>query len=239
MSNAIVKKTALSDREIDFLDRVHTAANLLAMPGISQREAVEKFIEIFPETDELLARKWLKKGREYIDMGVPADAPVLRARYAAKLRALIDRAGRYLVTDEVEITTEDDPTGPPLTADQVKAGEATNVRRSVKKKTRPNVFHPQVANLIAKLMKEEAVVTGARPKDDEAPRGPTTLIQNNNQTTLHVGASRTADLSNEELMRLAGLDGVKVLPRGRHEVEDPNRQPAPEEVGGDSGAEGG
>jgi len=188
---------------MDFLDRLDTAVRILATPGIRRKEAVDLMIEAYGDLDERKARAWLKKARDRITAGVDIDPEQARAIYVANLDALASKVMPHVVKDQVEIKIKG--------VEEVSEGGATSEdlrKQKVERKIKPGAFDGNAGNLLFKILREKATVMGARPKD-----GPRTVNLNQTNNNLNVmPGDRTAELSNDELVRKVFGDGVKILP---------------------------
>lgn len=212
---AIEQRSALTKGQSDFLDKLHVAARLLATPHLSRAAVMERLLELYPDMAEKEARRWVARAREYIAMGVPEDQGAVRNDYIAKLQALIASCSEHLITDKVEVTVVralDEKPGAPATPRAEGDEEDIELGRvkSAKRKVTPRTFNPAVAQVMLKALRHLAEVNGAAPR---AGGGPRQVVFNNTKNTLNMpGARGTADLSDEDILRLAFGENVKLLP---------------------------
>lgn len=200
-----LKKNSLTPKEMDFLDHLNVAARIISTPGLTFKASVQQFLDEYPKLDEDAARKWIRKARDFIRDGVHEDIEHSKRRYIHKLEWLETVVRKELVKDHVEITVIKDEGGVAEdgTATSGKAAAGAEPRK-VKTKVLTKAFSPQAGNLLFKIMKEHAMVTGARPKDGVRVN----LTQNN----LTVGANKLQDMDNDDLLKQLGFSNAKVLP---------------------------
>lgn len=212
------RRGALTPKQIDFLDKLHVAARIVATPHLTKRGMVDTLMDAYPGTDEAEgmsepeARLWIRRAREYIATGAPADLPDLKADYVAKLDWFIALLSKHVVKDQVEVVATSQAV--PVKADQSGAEADAETKdagriRTIKRKVRADAFNPAIAATLLKALREYGEVTGARPKN-----GPKSVTVHNTQNNVVMPGRSTSELGNDALMRI--LDGrARVLPEPR------------------------
>jgi hypothetical protein len=209
----LAKRSALTPDQAKFLDRLHTATRLVATPHLSPGKVIELLMESYPDLTEPVARRWVKRAKEYIALGVPEDLNELRNDYIQKLDWFIKTCSQHLVKDKSEITIVRE------------IGEGGSVDagkpKSAKKKVQTDVFNPAVAQILFKAIREYGDVTGGRPK-----AGPSSVTINNTQNNVMMPGRLTSEMTNEQLLRQALGDEARLLPEPGAAREVPTGIPA-------------
>ena len=205
------KVEGLSASEIDLIDRCRTIAGWIAR-GISNRQVIEMIIESWPTRggandgapmSESAARSWIIKARQYIATSAAEDIDI-RQMYLMRLHDFAMRLEAKMIHDIEEITV--------VSAEGSEGAGA--VAKRVRRKVKPDALDVPAASLYFKVIKEHAIVSGARPKD--GPKS-VSFTQNNVQSA----AVATSTASNAELLEIVGLRGVEILQDGTTGAQAP------------------
>lgn len=213
---------ALDVREYELLSRLFSITVWLAK--FPKRSQVVAHVRQEYECTDPVAELWVRKAEDMIALGVLDGVDDSRKLYHLRLNHLFGTLMQHLIKDQVEVTTK------PLnlkivTEDGVPTGKFQQVDGRITK-VKHQALDPAVANMLFKLAKEMAHVTGGRPMTGRGGGGigrvGTVNVQINHGEL--PSAQQADQLSNEQLARLMGAEIVQVLPGNIIDAERSERQ---------------
>jgi hypothetical protein len=197
---------ALTKTEYEFICTMNRVCQKLAL--MPRDEAIQEVAADFG-MDKTKARKLVLKAEEFLASGIFESTERSRDLYRARLTEIYSICMKHAVTTHVEQTTK--PQRVEILVKDSETGQevmSKDVRNVTTTKVKPNTLNTSALKTALAAAREEAEITGGRPRDRKASFSFTQINTGTGQANQPMSAQDVLGLNTDKLLERLGAERI-------------------------------